>query len=206
MNIGTTNTGTMNTGTMNTGMLSPGFQDPVTDAQSCFRAVLDAMARPGQIRTIPAVSPPSPLCDAAAAVLLTLVDHETPLALDPAVEPARGWIAFHTGAPIVPASNAMFAMSLSLPDLSVLPNGTDETPETAATVILQVASLSAGPGFILQGPGLKDARTMNIDGLPQDFAVIWQANHKRFPRGIDLILCAGNQLTALPRSVTVRDA
>jgi alpha-D-ribose 1-methylphosphonate 5-triphosphate synthase subunit PhnH len=47
---------------------------------------------------------------------------------------------------------------------------------------------------------------LNADGLPADFATIWQRNHALFPRGIDLILCAGNQLTALPRSVTVREA
>ena len=100
----------------------PRLPDPVADAQSCFRAVLDAMARPGRIRTVPAgLAAPSPLCDAAAALLLTLVDHETPLWLDPAAEPARGWIGFHTGAPVVPPAQALFALALSLPDLAALP-------------------------------------------------------------------------------------
>ena len=46
-------------------------------------------------------------------------------------------------------------MALSLPDLSIIPNGTEEAPETAATVILQVSSLVSGSGFRLEGPGLK---------------------------------------------------
>jgi alpha-D-ribose 1-methylphosphonate 5-triphosphate synthase subunit PhnH len=44
-----------------------------------------------------------------------------------------------------------------------------------------------------------------VYGLPRDFAAIWQRNHALFPRGIDLILCAGNQLAALPRSVSIRE-
>ncbi len=100
----------------------------------------------------------------------------------------------------------MFALALTLPAFSELPNGTDEMPETAATVILQVASLASGARFWLEGPGLREPVAINVDGLPRDFAAIWQRNHAQFPRGIDLILCAGGELTALPRSVTVREA
>jgi len=77
--------------------LSPGFADPVTSAQACFRAVLDAMAHPGRIKTAPEVTAPAPLCAALGAVLLTLVDPETPLWLDPEAAAARAWIGFHTG-------------------------------------------------------------------------------------------------------------
>jgi alpha-D-ribose 1-methylphosphonate 5-triphosphate synthase subunit PhnH len=186
--------------------LSPGFASPVADAQSCFRAVLDAMARPGRVHAISGVSAPPPLCDAAAAVLLTLTDQETPLWLDPAAARAHGWIAFHTGALVVEPTEAMFAMALALPDLAAFPDGSDEMPETSATIILQVASLRSGRHFALEGPGLREPRILPIDGLPADFPAIWQRNHGLFPRGIDLILCAGNELTALPRSVTIREA
>jgi alpha-D-ribose 1-methylphosphonate 5-triphosphate synthase subunit PhnH len=186
--------------------LTPGFADPVLDAQLCFRAVLDAMARPGRIRTVQGVSAPPPLCDAAAAVLLTLADHETPLWLDPDSAHARAWIAFHTGAPLAPARQAMFALALSLPNPAEFHAGTDEMPETAATIILQVTSLTTGHRFLLEGPGLRDHAVLQVDGLPPDFCPIWQRNHALFPRGIDLILCSSNKLTALPRSVSVKDA
>ncbi len=185
--------------------LVAGFADPVTGAQACFRAVLDAMARPGLVRAARGVSAPAPLCNAAAGVLLTLIDHETPLWLDPTAAAARAWIAFHTGAPIEPAKRAAFAMALSLPDLAELPSGSDEMPETSATVILQIASLTEGRRFVLEGPGLREPTDLRADGLPADFAAIWQGNHGLFPRGIDLILCAGDTLAALPRSVTVRE-
>ena len=163
------------------------------------------MSRPGSIHTVPAASVPPPLNQATASVLLTLVDHESPLWLDHAADTARSWIAFHTGTVIVPASAANFALALFLPPLDGLPNGTDEAPETAMTVILQVAALDQGQRFVLEGPGLREPYALFIKGLPADFAAIWQRNHALFPRGIDLILCAGNEVTALPRSVSVRE-
>jgi alpha-D-ribose 1-methylphosphonate 5-triphosphate synthase subunit PhnH len=187
-----------------TGELSAAFADPVAGSQACFRAVLDAMARPGQVHRVPAVAAPAPLCSAAGAVLLTLVDQDTPLWLDPAAGPARGWIGFHTGAPLSgDLSAAAFAMALALPDLDTLCAGTDESPETSATLVLQVTSLSAGTRWLLAGPGLRQPSALAVDGLPANFADRWAANHALFPRGIDLILCAGDRLAALPRSVSV---
>jgi alpha-D-ribose 1-methylphosphonate 5-triphosphate synthase subunit PhnH len=229
--------------------LTPGFADAVDDAQACFRLVLDAMARPGRVHEVHGVVEPAPpLCEATACVVLTVLDHETPLWLDPAADAAQDWIAFHTGAPIIgDAPRAIFALALSPTDLvstseeisafhsllspgltgppaptraatggpdrpghdggiAGLPIGTDEAPETSATVILQVASVTTGRAFMLEGPGLREPELLTVDGLPADFAAIWQRNHALFPRGIDLILCAGNQLAALPRSVSVREA
>ncbi len=186
--------------------LSAGFTKPAADAQFCFRAVLNAMARPGHLHSVRGVSAPVPLCDASAAVLLSLADQETPLWLDPAVAPISGWIAFHTGAPIVPIAEAMFAMAASLPDLERLSKGSDETPESSATIVLQVASLTTGRRLLLEGPGLREPKMLAIDGLPADFIMTWRRNHGLYPRGIDLILCAGDTLAALPRSVRVREA
>jgi alpha-D-ribose 1-methylphosphonate 5-triphosphate synthase subunit PhnH len=226
------------------GRLSPGFADTVGDAQACFRLVLDAMAHPGRLQTVRPLQAPPPLCGAAAAAVLTLIDQETPLWLDPDAAAARAWIAFHTGAPVVEdPGRAMFAVALSfpvtsfpssaasastfavmpgaaptpvagaapaescpLPHLAAFPIGTDEAPETSATLILQVSSLTAGRPFRLTGPGLRESAILTAGGLPVDLATIWQGNHALFPCGIDLILCAGNQLAALPRSVSVQEA
>lgn len=188
-------------------MMQLGFADPVLEAQSCFRAVLDAMARPGQVHDIgAALDPPAPLAPATAAVLLTLADYETPLWLDAAALAAGDWIAFHCGAPVVPAPDACaFAVALSLPKLDSLPAGTHEVPEQSATLVLQVQALDRGAGYRLFGPGLRQPAPLRVDGLPRDFSGLWQRNHARFPCGIDLILCAGSRLAALPRSVTVTE-
>lgn len=191
---------------MNTS-LSAGFADPVTDAQHCFRAVLEAMSRPGTVCRVGAEQPPPRLSPAAAAVLLSLVDHETPLWLDPGAEVAWGWIAFHCGAPATTdIASAQFALALTFPDLSGLNPGTHEMPETSTTVIAEVASLSSGHRYRLSGPGLRVPKIVTIDGLPSDFVASWQRNHALYPCGVDLILCAGDRLTALPRSVAIEEA
>jgi hypothetical protein len=52
----------------------PGFPDPVHKSQSVFRAIMEAVARPGmQVTLSPAPTSPAPLCPAAGAVALTLL-------------------------------------------------------------------------------------------------------------------------------------
>jgi alpha-D-ribose 1-methylphosphonate 5-triphosphate synthase subunit PhnH len=187
-------------------MLEAGFDDPVRDAQRCFRAVLDAMAHPGRIVRVSGATASLPLGAAAAAVVLTLVDHDTPIWLDPDAERARRWIEFHCGAPVTTNSGACrFAMALALPDLARFAAGTHEEPETSATIVCEVDSFDTGPVFRLSGSGIRSTERLTVSGLPQDFATIWRRNRALFPRGIDLILCAGERLAALPRTVSVEE-
>lgn len=186
----------------------PGFAEPVGDAQATFRAVLDAMARPGKLHNVgEQLSAPAPLDRATAAVLLTLVDNETPLWLDPAAATARDWLAFHCGADLVDAADAAaFVLALSLPELSALAAGSDEAPEGSATLILQVETLGAGARYRLAGPGLREPAVLEAQGLPADFVAAWRQNHALYPRGVDIILCAGTTIAALPRSVAIEEA
>ena len=190
-----------------TGIAHPGFANPVRDSQEAFRAVLDAMARPGRVHrvSVPAM-PPTPLGRAAAAVLLTLVDAETPLWLDPDAEPARDWLLFHCGSPIVPALAAQFALALQPVPLTAFSAGTDEEPESSATLILQMEAFGEGPRLNLSGPGLAAPAVLQVRGLPPGFAAEWSRNRALFPRGIDVVLCAGDQLAALPRTVRIEEA
>jgi alpha-D-ribose 1-methylphosphonate 5-triphosphate synthase subunit PhnH len=185
----------------------PGFADPVLGAQSTFRAVLEAISRPGKIvQAGAALTPPAPLNQASAAVLLTLIDADTALHLDEAAGTAREWIVFHTTPRMVDTlAEADFALALAMPDLAQLNAGSDDRPQDGATLILQVDGFEDGCAFELSGPGLAEPRRLHVRGLPADFVVRWNANHRRFPRGIDLILCAGSDLVALPRSLSVKE-
>lgn len=182
----------------------PGFADPVPSAQVAFRAILDAMSRPGSVHVAgQGLSPPAPLTPSAAACLLTLVDAETSVWLDDGCDAARDWVAFHCGAVFVALDAADFVLAEALPDLAALHAGSDDGPQDGATVIVQVASLHGGQRLTLDGPGLKNPATLDVDGLPDDFVALWAINHARFPRGVDLVLCAGNSLVALPRSLRI---
>lgn len=188
--------------------LSPGFADPVGAAQATFRAVLGAMAEPGRILEVDvALTPPRPLGLAAAAVALSLLDGDTPLWLDAASRAAAPSLRFHTGAPIVEApERARFALitdAAQLPSLAAFDAGSDEYPDRSASLIVAVAALGRGETFTLRGPGIATTRALAAAGLPAGFRAEWRANRARFPRGIDLILTAGDRIACLPRSVDI---
>lgn len=187
---------------------APGFTDPVFDAQRTFRALMDAMARPGLCLPLAGVrTAPRPLTPVAAAVALTLFDGDTPVWLDKpfdGAEAARRWLAFHTGAPIArhmsEAAYVLVADPAHMPALSAIPAGSDEYPDRAATLILQVHLLSR-TGPLLHGPGIAETAQLGFDPMPASFWQEVQRNRASFPRGVDLILAAPNTLAALPRSV-----
>jgi alpha-D-ribose 1-methylphosphonate 5-triphosphate synthase subunit PhnH len=185
-----------------------GFADPVLDAQRAFRAVLDAMAHPGRVVTLAPAEAPAPLGVATAAVCLTLLDLDTPVWLDAAAATADvvAWLRFHSGAPVVGApAAARFAVivdAAAMPALEAFEPGTDERPDLSATVVVQVPALAAGRGVRLTGPGIETAARLEVGGAP----ALWpglRANAARFPRGVDVILCAGARLAALPRTTRV---
>lgn len=185
----------------------PGFADPVGHAQATFRALLDAMARPGTVHSAGAdLVAPAPLDPATAAVLLSLIDGDAMLHISPDCAEATPWLVFHCGtAPCAQIGTAGFVVARAMPDLATLSAGSDEAPESSATLVLQVTALGTGQALRLAGPGLKAPSTLRAEGLPVDFAARWAANHAQFPRGVDLVLCAGTQLAAIPRSITVSE-
>ncbi|MFL9825541.1 phosphonate C-P lyase system protein PhnH [Rhodoplanes sp. SY1] len=193
--------------------LSPGFRDPVNAAQAVFRAVMDALARPGTAVPLGesvALAPPAPLRTGAAAVALTLLDQDTPVWLDPplAAAPAvAAWLRFHTAAPVVDdpaaASFALVSDPTAMPSFGSFAPGTPDYPDRSATLILQVDDFAHGPLLILAGPGIPGRRLLQATPLPDDIAARLVANRALFPCGIDLVLVTDTAVAALPRSVTL---
>ncbi|WP_431301791.1 phosphonate C-P lyase system protein PhnH [Sediminicoccus sp. BL-A-41-H5] len=187
--------------------MKPGFTDPVFGAQSGFAALMNAMARPGRIQECAALREPPPgLHPAAAAALLTLADAETLVWTDAEGE-ARDWIAFHTGAPLVedPARAQFLLATRAMPPMASLDFGTDETPQDSATLIVQVAAMDDSAGWHLTGPGIQHEHRLAVTGLPADFVAQSVSNRAQFPRGVDVVLCAGTRLAALPRTTRITE-
>lgn len=185
-----------------------GFTDPVFDSQAVFRAVMDAMARPGRTAPIAGLrSAPPPLSPVAAAVALALVDHETPVWLDAPLagtEAVRAWLTFHSGAPIVEtpaqASFAIVSDPPAMPRLDRFALGSEAYPDRSTTLILQVTGFSdRGPR--LTGPGVDDSVRLAATPLPETFWAQLRENRAMFPRGVDIALAGPDSVAALPRSL-----
>ena len=185
----------------------PGFAEPVFDAQRTFRGLLDAMARPGTIATLAVdVEAPPPLSRAAAAVALTLFDHETSLWLDKPVASDRvlSFLAFHCGCPIATeTADAAFAIigePSAMPPLDRFAIGSDTYPDSSTTIVIDVPSLDEGPVIDLSGPGIDGHAAVAPAGLPDGFWQWMATNRAIFPLGVDIILASRDAVICLPRT------
>ncbi|MDB9529043.1 phosphonate C-P lyase system protein PhnH [Oscillatoria sp. CS-180] len=183
----------------------PGFQDSVHDSQQTFRALLNALARPGVPQAITAaMTPPAGLVPSCAAAALTLIDLETVVWLQPEIAPSvRGWLLFHTGCRFTnvlrEADFAFIPEVTSLPDLRTFCWGSPEYPEASTTLFLQCASLSGGVPTTLQGPGIQT--TIRVDlPLPDRFWQQWQVMTTHYPLGLDIWCFSEHQVLGLPRT------
>ncbi|MES2385895.1 MAG: phosphonate C-P lyase system protein PhnH [Pseudomonadota bacterium] len=193
---------------MNQHALSAGFADPVHEAQTAFRAVLEALSRPGQPVAIGRPVKGLALGPAMAHLLLALTDDDTPVWWQQAGGEAADWLRFHTGAPVAAApADAAFAVIAdvgAMPALDRFAAGSVESPEHAATLLIEVPSLSAGPAVEWHGPGIREMQTVRLAGLPGSFWTQWQANHAAFPQGVDIVFTCADAALGLPRTTRVR--
>ncbi|WP_422041295.1 phosphonate C-P lyase system protein PhnH [Roseibium sp.] len=192
--------------------LAAGFPDPVHDAQACFRAIMNAMARPGTRQTLKTgtLAPPEPLTPTAAAIALTLFDYDTPVWLDRALmssEPVKAFLRFHTGAPIVgepvDAAFALVGDPKQLIPLASFNQGSAEYPDESTTVILSGQEFDTSQKVTLSGPGIRDTAALAVNPIPPVFWDQVISNNRQFPRGIDLIFAGKTDIAALPRSTSV---
>lgn len=188
--------------------LLPGFTEPVHQSQQAFRLILKALSEPGTQVTLAGNDAWDRLGKATTAVLLTLADGETPLAICPALasEAVINNLRFHTGAPLAErpalAGLAVFDNRLGAAQLEALPCGTEISPELGAMVVVQIDSLTEGVELRLSGPGLEHPRRA-APALPTPLLDYLVNRPQRFPRGLDFLLACDDALMAIPRTTLV---
>lgn len=195
----------------------PAF-DPVFDSQRTFRTLLDAMARPGEIRQMPLI--PLQLVAtwpaAVAQIGLTFLDPMTSFAVVGDGEAdLTAYLQRNTSAPtvMVGAAEWLFARASdpAIPTLLERLNpGTLTQPETGGTAVLLVEALSAVPApgatlMTLKGPGIKESLTVSVQGLTGSTLEARNRATSSFPMGIDLFLVdPAGQVIGLPRTTKIQ--
>jgi len=191
--------------------LALSFAHPVFDSQAVFRAVMDALARPGTLHPLAGLpGAPHPLTPELAAVALALADHEAPLWLDAplaATPEVANFLRFHTGAVLVsdPADAAFALVSdpACCPVLDRFAPGTPEYPDRSATLVLAVRDLAQDGSLVLEGPGILGQARLRAHPLPPDMTGRLMRNRAEFPCGVDHLLVAPGWVAGLPRTTRV---
>ncbi|MFP4009580.1 MAG: phosphonate C-P lyase system protein PhnH [Spirulinaceae cyanobacterium] len=184
---------------------SSGFKNPVYDAQQTFRALLNALAKPGKPQNITAqLQPPTELNSACAAACLTLFDLEIKVWLSPQFgKTVKQWLLFHTGCrwtdDINKADFAIFPNLETCINLDRAHRGTAEEPETSTTVLIQVLAFQ-GEAITLKGPGILDYLDLNF--LTSSFWQKWQS-FQDYPLGIDGYFFTSGQVMGIPRTTEI---
>ena len=173
--------------------------DPVHGTRRTFRALLDAMSRPG---TVESVSDP-----ADHAVVATLVDHEVAVATDD--EGLRDALASQgrLDAASVPEADIVHVRDRDGFAVGECKRGSLVEPSDGATVVYRVDDLVAGATadlttVTLSGPGVDGTAVLSVS-LPDSALSALSAAQSDYPRGIDAVFAAEDRLAAIPRSVTM---
>ena len=186
-----------------------GFARPVFESQGTFRAILEAMSRPGSLVALPVQAEgPRGWSGGMASVVLTLCDMDTPVWLDPeaASDDAMRFLRFHCACPLTGLpKRAAFAVVMNhaaMPPLGAFALGSAEYPETSATVLLATDfDVDATRTISVTGPGVDGQGRLPLAWLPERFVDAWGENAGLFPRGVDVILIGFSHIVGLPRTL-----
>lgn len=187
-----------------------GFADPVHDAQSTFRVLLDTLARPGTIGSIDVSLDDNVLCQwpaAAFAAMLTLADFSTPIWLQRHDEGLAQALRFHTGAPLAAtpgeAAFAYLANGNDVPALNAFSLGTPEAPHNSATLLIRADALEGGRRITLSGPGIETSAAVAPIGISGTFWRERAALQAQAPCGVDCYLVCGRSVIGISRTTRV---
>ncbi len=168
--------------------------------QQNYRALLEAVSRPGTVQPVRFSAHDT---DAVTAILATLLDGEVSLCdLDQQID-EDSWPLLQA----VPrnADQADYVVCDGSKPPAFQPKlGSLASPEHSATLLLSVGSLTSDSATIrLQGPGIKEHKACSIAGLCNSWLAARADWVDAFPLGVDMLLIDRDSVLALPRSTQV---
>lgn len=167
--------------------------------QQNFRALLEAMSRPGSVESIQG----SDIEATYVAVLATLVDGEVSLADPNGLLNELHWPLLQAQHVSADEADYVLCRGDQLPMLQ--PRlGTLSCPEQSTTLVIQTQSLTTGNlNLEVSGAGVNGTVNFCVSGLHSD----WLAQREdwvcAFPLGVDMILVDETSVMALPRTTKV---
>lgn len=174
--------------------LLPTTDDSRTNAS--FEELMWALARPGLPRNLPF---------AGLFVLAeSLIDRECSFHVSGDAALARRLAETGARPATLDRADYVFAPIGSTADVAALAGlriGTLAYPDEAATLFAP-ARFGAGQTLRLTGPGIRDAVTIEVDGVDPAFWAM-RAKAIRYPLGWDLYLVDGDRLAGIPRSTKI---
>ncbi len=187
-------------------MISP---QSCLDNHRCFRVLLQAMSRPGEVFNLPdAVADAS---EALLRLLAALLDQQSGYCLLEANPELEQQLQLRTGARPVSAEAADFLLAPAGSSHGQLRNakpGRLEYPDEGATILYAVAELGAGcaaSGLTLSGPGIKKRNHPRILGLDNRELGWLKEINSAYPLGVDAVFVdRAGRLLCIPRSTRIK--
>lgn len=169
-----------------------------TAQQACYRALLQAMARPTTVHHLAAGDRPAWLLVAATLLdgAVTLADPDRLLSADDH--------AF-LQAESAPVEQAGYVLADGSRPPRITPTlGTLDQPHLGATVLVVVARVGDGPLHLeADGPGIPSRGRLALLGLDPAWITARNRWTARFPLGVDLLLADDERVAAIPRTTRV---
>jgi len=176
--------------------------------QRAFRALLDAMSRPGTIHELPEARATDGAWGSALVVMQCLLDHEVTFAVEADDRSVHEQILRRTGArsDVLAAAGYVFADAAhALEVIEMASEGYLEEPERSATVVVRVDAIGSGSlRAVLSGPGIETVQSLAIEGLDASALHALIERNALYPTGIDIVLVdPQGRVACLPRSTRI---
>ena len=191
-----------------------GFNDPIHDAQNCFRKILKALSEPGKQCIMDKHQGLAPLNAAASQIMMSLCDQQTGVHICSAInhegeerilQHCLDNLIFHNSVVTCSQDKADFVVTSGKEEFNFndYKMGTDENPEEGATIIVQTDSFCGGACFRISGPGIKNAFEVHLGDLSYSLQSYLLNPEYQYPLGLDFMFCYENTLIAISRTTKV---